>query len=97
MAETAAHLVDHVFPSVGVRQWVISFPFQTLYHGCLAPHAKIRSLIVPKPETPKISAVISTTTTPNANNKRMTWTERSWQEFSVSILGAPTAALNLYR
>jgi len=27
MAETAAHLVDAVFPSVPVRQWVVTFPF----------------------------------------------------------------------
>jgi hypothetical protein len=27
MAETAAHLVDHVFPEVPVRQWVLSVPF----------------------------------------------------------------------
>jgi hypothetical protein len=26
MAETAAHLVDHVFPALPVHQWVISFP-----------------------------------------------------------------------
>jgi hypothetical protein len=26
MAETAAHLVDHVFPPVPVRQWVLSVP-----------------------------------------------------------------------
>jgi hypothetical protein len=26
MAESAAHLVDEVFPRVGVRQWVLSFP-----------------------------------------------------------------------
>jgi hypothetical protein len=26
MAETAAHLVDHVIPRVAVRQWVLSFP-----------------------------------------------------------------------
>jgi hypothetical protein len=26
MAETAAHLVDHVIPPVPVRQWVISLP-----------------------------------------------------------------------
>ena len=26
MAESAAHLVDKVFPRVGVRQWVLSFP-----------------------------------------------------------------------
>ena len=27
MADTAAHLVDHVFPEVPVRQWVLSVPF----------------------------------------------------------------------
>ena len=27
MAESAAHLVDHVFPRVPIRQWVISFPW----------------------------------------------------------------------
>lgn len=27
MAERAAHLVDHVFPQVGVRQWVLTVPW----------------------------------------------------------------------
>ena len=27
MADTAAHLVDHVFPVAPVRQWVLSSPF----------------------------------------------------------------------
>lgn len=31
MAESAAHLVDHVFPRVPVRQWVISFPWVVRY------------------------------------------------------------------
>ena len=31
MAESAAHLVDHVFPHVPVRQWVISFPWVVRY------------------------------------------------------------------
>jgi hypothetical protein len=31
MAESAAHLVDHVFPEVPVRQWVISFPWRLRY------------------------------------------------------------------
>jgi len=26
MAETAAHLVEHVFPRVPVRQWAVTFP-----------------------------------------------------------------------
>jgi len=31
MAESAAHLVDHVLPQVPVRQWVISFPWALRY------------------------------------------------------------------
>jgi hypothetical protein len=31
MAETAAHLVDHVFPEVPVRQWVLSVPYPIRY------------------------------------------------------------------
>ncbi len=31
MADMAAHLVDHVFPEVPVRQWVLSVPFSLRY------------------------------------------------------------------
>ncbi len=31
MAATAAHLVDHVFPQVPVRQWVLSLPKRPRY------------------------------------------------------------------
>jgi ribosomal protein S27E len=31
MADTAAHLVDHVFPVAPVRQWVLSLPFALRY------------------------------------------------------------------
>lgn len=31
MAETAAHLVEHVFPQVPVRQWVVTFPRRLRY------------------------------------------------------------------
>jgi len=31
MAETAAHLVDHVFPELPVRQWVLSIPKRLRY------------------------------------------------------------------
>jgi hypothetical protein len=31
MAETAAHLVDHVFPQLPVRQWVLSLPKRLRY------------------------------------------------------------------
>ena len=31
MAESAAHLVDHVLPDVPVRQWVVTFPWHLRY------------------------------------------------------------------
>src|SRR5712692_9601610 len=31
MAERAAHLLDHVFPDVPVRQWVLSLPYRVRY------------------------------------------------------------------
>jgi hypothetical protein len=31
MAERAAHLLDHVFPDVAVRQWVLSLPYRLRY------------------------------------------------------------------
>ena len=31
MADTAAHLVDRVFPQVPVRQWVLSLPYALRY------------------------------------------------------------------
>ena len=31
MAERAAHLLDHVFPDVPVRQWVLSLPYRMRY------------------------------------------------------------------
>jgi hypothetical protein len=31
MAESAAHLLDHVLPEVPVRQWVLSFPWRLRY------------------------------------------------------------------
>jgi ribosomal protein S27E len=40
MAETAAHLIDSVFPKVGVRQWVLSFPMPVRF--ILAKNSKIQ-------------------------------------------------------
>ena len=38
MAETAAHLVDHVIPQVPVRQWVLSFPIPLRFLLAAHPH-----------------------------------------------------------
>ena len=41
MAESAAHLVDEVFPKVGIRQWVLSFPMPVRF--ILAKNPKIQA------------------------------------------------------
>ena len=38
MADTAAHLVDRVFPIVPVRQWVLSLPFALRYRMVYDAH-----------------------------------------------------------
>ena len=44
MAETAAHLVDHVIPRVAVRQWVLSFPIPLRF--LLAAHPQLLSPVL---------------------------------------------------
>jgi hypothetical protein len=44
MADTAAHLVDRVFPSAPVRQWVLSLPFALRYR--LAYDASLASRVL---------------------------------------------------
>jgi hypothetical protein len=47
MVESAAHLVDHVFPEAPVRQWVLTFPFPlqllagTYGLGCATPLSEV--------------------------------------------------------
>jgi len=38
MAQTAAHLVDHIIPRVPVRQWVLSLPIPLRYLLAAHPH-----------------------------------------------------------
>jgi hypothetical protein len=46
MIETSAHLVDHVFPEVPVRQWVLSFPWPLRLLFASQPDALGRCLSV---------------------------------------------------
>lgn len=46
MIETSAHLVDHVFPEVPVRQWVLSFPWPLRLLFATNPDALSRCLAV---------------------------------------------------
>jgi ribosomal protein S27E len=40
MVESAAHLVDHVFPEQPVRQWVLTFPFPLRFLLAAEPRAR---------------------------------------------------------
>lgn len=44
MVESAAHLVDEVFPKKPLRQWVVTFPFQVRF--LLAQDAKLMSAVL---------------------------------------------------
>lgn len=64
MAQTAAHLVDHVIPNVPVRQWVISLPIPLRYLFTAHPHLLSPVLQV-------INRAISTFIIKQAGLKRM--------------------------
>lgn len=44
MVDTAAHLVDHVLPTIPIRQWVLSFPWPLRLLYSANPTALTRSL-----------------------------------------------------
>jgi hypothetical protein len=46
MVESAAHLVDHVFPEVPIRQWVLTFPFPLRFLFANDPQALTAVLAV---------------------------------------------------
>ena len=46
MVESAAHLVDHVFPEAPVRQWVLTFPFPLRFLLAAEPKALTEVLAV---------------------------------------------------
>ncbi len=46
MADSAAHLVDHVFPEKPVRQWVLSVPFQLRYLFATQPQVLSKVLTI---------------------------------------------------
>ena len=57
MAQTAAHLVDHVIPHVPVRQWVLSLPIPLRL--LLAAQPKLVTLVVEQSKfvTPSVRPV----------------------------------------
>jgi hypothetical protein len=75
MAQTAAHLVDHVIPPVPVRQWVISVPKRL--RGMLADRpravAALTKIFLAEIERPLLAAsgVTAAADTPSASRSRL--------------------------
>jgi hypothetical protein len=46
MADSAAHLVDNVFPERPVRQWVLSVPYQLRYLFAIQPEVIAKALAI---------------------------------------------------
>lgn len=46
MVESAAYLVDHVFPEIPVRQWVLTFPVPLRFLLAAEPEVLTEVLIV---------------------------------------------------
>ncbi|QBQ56289.1 hypothetical protein E3U44_18640 [Nitrosococcus wardiae] len=83
MAQTAAHLVDHVIPNVPVRQWVLSLPIPLRYLFAAHPH-----LISPVLQV--ISRAISTFLIKQAGLKR-----RDAQTGAITLIQRFGSAANL--
>lgn len=83
MAQTAAHLVDHVIPNVPVRQWVLSLPIPLRYLFAAHPH-----LISPVLQV--ISRAISTFLIKQAGFKR-----RDAQTGAITLIQRFGSAANL--
>jgi len=83
MAESAALLVDEVFPEVPVRQWVLSFPFQ------------LRFLLVRHPELMgKVLSIVYRTLSTHLI-KKASFTKTTAQSGSVTLIQRFGSALNL--
>jgi hypothetical protein len=65
----------------------------TRFHGCLAPHAKIRSLIVPKKETPKAVGISEQAESAKENQKlkkqRIGWAALLSRVFGIDMKNCP--------
>lgn len=83
MAESAALLVDEVFPEVPIRQWVLSFPFQLPF--LLARHPELIGKV--------LSIVYRTLSTHLI--KKAGFTKATGQAGSVTMIQCFGSALNL--
>ncbi|MDP1557777.1 MAG: transposase zinc-binding domain-containing protein [Nitrosomonas sp.] len=83
MAQTAAHLVDHVIPNVPVRQWVLSLPIPLRVLFAAHPHLLSKVLQV-------ISRAISTFLIKQAGFKR-----RDAQTGAITLIQRFGSAANL--
>ena len=83
MAESAALLIDKVFPKVPIRQWVLSFPFQ------------LRFLLARQPELMgKVLGIVYRTLSTHLI-KKAGYTKATGQTGSVTLIQRFGSALNL--
>ena len=83
MAESAALLIDEVFPKVPIRQWVLSFPFQLRF--LLARHPELMGQV--------LGIVYRTLSTHLI--KKTGYTKATAQTGSVTLIQRFGSALNL--
>ena len=84
MAESAALLIDEVFPKEPIRQWVLSFPFQLRF--LLARHTELMGKIL-------LGIVYRTLSTHLI--KKAGYTKASAETGSVTLIQRFGSALNL--
>ena len=85
MAETAAHLVDHVLPEVPIRQWVLTLPYPLRYR--CAYDAELTSDV--------LRAFTRSLFSELRRRARNTWGERAEQCGAVTFIQRFGSALNL--
>ena len=75
MAERAAHLLDHVFPDVPVRQWVLSLPYRLRYQLAW-DHELCRSVVAVFVRACSASCALARSATPDRRAGAVPTTER---------------------
>ena len=85
MADTAAHLVDHVLPEVPIRQWVLTLPYPLRYR--CAYDARLTSAV--------LRAFLRALFAELRRRARKQWDARGEQCGAVTFIQRFGSALNL--
>jgi hypothetical protein len=88
MAESAAHLVDDVFPREGVRQWVLSFPMPLRFTLAKNPNIQGRCLTIVHRRSTLISARRQPSSQEESGIKSAVWESSAGQKASPARDGS---------